>query len=85
MSDFGTLESRVRRKSLLSKVVKAEDCIKCLENGVRVASYCEDALREMEPDNEWGKYETFVTFLKATLQACKDYPDAKVVQSHKSQ
>ena len=28
MSDFGTLESRVRRKSLLSKVCKPEDTIK---------------------------------------------------------
>ncbi len=27
MSDFGTLESRVRRKSLLSKVMKPEETI----------------------------------------------------------
>jgi len=33
MSDFGTLESRVRRKSLLSKVVKAEDCIQHFKAG----------------------------------------------------
>jgi len=33
MSDFGTLESRVRRKSLLSKVCKAEDTIKYFQAG----------------------------------------------------
>src|SRR5512136_260634 len=33
MSEFGTLESRVRRKSLLSKVMKAEDCIKFFSPG----------------------------------------------------
>src|SRR5512134_3079174 len=33
MSDFGTLESRVRRKSLLSKVCKAEDTIKFFTAG----------------------------------------------------
>ncbi|HEY7746092.1 MAG TPA: acetyl-CoA hydrolase, partial [Desulfuromonadales bacterium] len=33
MSDFGTLESRVRRKSLLSKVCKPEDTIKLFTPG----------------------------------------------------
>ncbi len=33
MSDYGTLESRVRRKSLLNKVMKPEDTIKFFENG----------------------------------------------------
>jgi len=33
MSEFGTLEDRVRRKSLLSKTMKAEDCIQFFENG----------------------------------------------------
>ncbi|MDY0300647.1 MAG: acetyl-CoA hydrolase/transferase C-terminal domain-containing protein [Trichlorobacter sp.] len=33
MSDFGTLESRVRRKSLLSKVMKAEDTIQFFNPG----------------------------------------------------
>ena len=33
MSEFGTLESRVRRKSLLSKVCSAEDCIKFFSPG----------------------------------------------------
>ena len=33
MSEFGTLESRVRRKSLLSKVCKAEDTIKYFQAG----------------------------------------------------
>ena len=33
MSDYGTLESRVRRKSLLSKVCKAEDTIKYFQDG----------------------------------------------------
>ncbi|PLY06794.1 MAG: acetyl-CoA hydrolase [Desulfuromonas sp.] len=33
MSDFGTLESRVRRKSLLNKVMTAEDCIQFFKGG----------------------------------------------------
>ena len=33
MSDYGTLESRVRRKSLLSKVMKPEDTVKFFSNG----------------------------------------------------
>ena len=33
MSDYGTLESRVRRKSLLSKVMKPEDTIQFFNPG----------------------------------------------------
>ncbi len=33
MSEFGTLEDRVRRKSLLSKKMSAEDCIQFFESG----------------------------------------------------
>ena len=33
MSDYGTLESRVRRKSLLNKVMKPEDTIKFFSSG----------------------------------------------------
>ena len=33
MSEFGTLDSRVRRKSLLSKVMKPEDTIKFFSPG----------------------------------------------------
>ncbi|MEE4253640.1 MAG: acetyl-CoA hydrolase, partial [Desulfuromusa sp.] len=33
MSEFGTLQDRVRRKSLLSKVVSAEDCIQYFKGG----------------------------------------------------
>src|SRR5512140_2749151 len=33
MSEYGTLESRVRRKSLLSKVMKPEDCVKFFKDG----------------------------------------------------
>ncbi|PLX86852.1 MAG: acetyl-CoA hydrolase, partial [Desulfuromonas sp.] len=33
MSDFGTLESRVRRKSLLNKVMKPEDTLKFFKPG----------------------------------------------------
>ena len=36
MSDFGTLESRVRRKSLLKKVVKAEDTIEHFKPGMNL-------------------------------------------------
>ncbi|AJF05893.1 acetyl-CoA hydrolase/transferase C-terminal domain-containing protein [Geoalkalibacter subterraneus] len=36
MSDFGTLESRVRRKSLLKKVVKAEDTIEHFKSGMNL-------------------------------------------------
>jgi len=36
MSDYGTLESRVRRKSLLSKVMKAEDCVKFFKPGMNI-------------------------------------------------
>ena len=33
MSDYGTLESRVRRKSLLNKVMSAEDTVKFFNPG----------------------------------------------------
>ena len=36
MSDFGTLESRVRRKSLLKKVVKAEDTVEHFKSGMNL-------------------------------------------------
>nr|WP_320051324.1 acetyl-CoA hydrolase/transferase C-terminal domain-containing protein [uncultured Desulfuromonas sp.] len=34
MSEFGSLESRVRRKALLDKVMSAEDCIKFFKSGM---------------------------------------------------
>ena len=34
MSEFGSLESRVRKKSLLDKVMTAEDCVKFFESGM---------------------------------------------------
>jgi acetyl-CoA hydrolase len=37
MSEYGTLESRVRRKSLLSKVCKAEDTIPLFKSGMNLA------------------------------------------------
>lgn len=36
MSDYGTLESRIRRKSLLSKVMKAEDTIQFFKPGMNL-------------------------------------------------
>ena len=36
MSDYGTLESRVRRKSLLSKVMKAEDTVQFFKPGMNL-------------------------------------------------
>ncbi len=36
MSEYGTLEERVRRKSLLSKVMKPEDCVQFFKPGMNI-------------------------------------------------
>ncbi len=79
MSNFGSLESRVRRKSLLSKVCKAEDTIKYFKSGQNLlwsgftpAGYPKEvpiALAEhVEANNLQGKLK-FNLFIGASVGA----------------
>ncbi|MEF3255035.1 MAG: acetyl-CoA hydrolase [Deferribacterales bacterium] len=79
MSDYGTLESRIRRKSLLSKVCKAEDCIKFFQPGMNLmwsgftpAGYPKEvpiALADyVEQNNLQGKWK-FNLFIGASVGA----------------
>jgi hypothetical protein len=57
---------------------KASEIIEELKKG------CEDMIEHAEeyellnPDNGWGDYEGAVYFLKDILDACKNYPNARI-------
>ncbi len=55
----------LKGKEALPRVVKAYN----------LAIEKEAVLRRLEPDNGWGSYYGFVTFLHTVIVACLDYPN----------
>lgn len=56
----------------------ARDLIPALENGLHALRADPTRFRPYNPDNGWGTYEQLVQFVDGLLQACRDWPDAKV-------
>lgn len=56
----------------------ARDLIDQLQRGLDLL--LSDALRfrVFDAPNGWGQYDGFVEFVRATLAACREYPDANV-------
>jgi len=34
--------------------------------------------RTFEPENEWGTYDDFLPWIEKYIQACEEYPDARI-------
>ena len=37
-----------------------------------------ERFKKLNPDNGWGSYEGFITFVEEYLRACEEYPNAKI-------
>lgn len=57
---------------------KASDIIPILEKGLADLKEKPDFFRTFNSSNGWGIYENFVPFVEGVLEACKQYPNAKI-------
>lgn len=58
--------------------VYAKDIINILDEGYSELCLKSDYYKEFEAENGWGTYDGFKEFVKAVLEACKEYPNAKI-------
>jgi hypothetical protein len=56
----------------------AADLIEPLRRGIKMMEDEPATFIAMNPKNGWGKYETFVPWLRRYLEACVEYPKAKI-------
>lgn len=56
----------------------ASDIIPILEEGLQKLKNDPNHYKTFDSDNGWGLYEHFVPFVEEVLEACKEYPDAKI-------
>ena len=59
-------------------VKKAEDIISALEKGLHTLKSNREIMEGFNPENGWGSYDGFVTFVEEYLAACKENPDAEI-------
>jgi hypothetical protein len=52
-----------------------------IEKGIVELESKPDHYRQFSATNGWGTYDQFIPWLKELLQACKDYPDARISTS----
>ena len=49
-----------------------------LRTGLQTLQAAPEKWRRFDAPNGWGRYEHFVAFVSAVLQACRDYPQAHI-------
>ena len=59
-------------------IVYASQLIEPLERALADLRARPDHYRQYNPDNGWGRYETFLQFVEFYLVACVSHPDATV-------
>jgi hypothetical protein len=57
---------------------KAKDIISTLEKGLKSLKAKPKYYKKFSAKNGWGTYEQFVPFVEEVLNACRNYPDAKI-------
>lgn len=57
----------------------AEDIIDVLEEGLKKLESDPERYSAYNAPNGWGTYEHFVPFVRDYLEACRKYPEAKIV------
>lgn len=58
--------------------VYAGDIIPVLLRGIKDMQANPDKYIALEPKNGWGRYETFLSFVRDVLSACEANPDAEI-------
>lgn len=56
----------------------AKDIIPVLEEGLQKLKSDPAHYRKFDSPNGWGLYQNFVPFVEKYLEACKEYPEAKI-------
>jgi len=59
----------------------AKDITPLLEKGLKKLKAKPDYFEKFNASNGWGMYEHFVPFVEECLDACKQYPNAKICVS----
>lgn len=59
-------------------IATARELIPLLRDGVELLESDPERFQAFNSPNGWGRYEHFVRFVRAYLEACRDYPDAIV-------
>lgn len=59
-------------------ITKAGDLVLDLTVGLSDLLKNPDKYRKLNPENGWGSYEGLVRFTRDYLEACREYPDARV-------
>lgn len=59
----------------------AKDIIPLLEKGLKKLKAKPKYYSKFNASNDWGLYENFVPFVEKVLEACKKYPNAKILVS----
>ncbi len=62
-------------------ITHARQLIGPLEAGVTLLATQQARFEKLDAPNGWGRWVNFLPFCAAYLQACRDYPDARVVVS----
>ncbi len=57
---------------------RAKELIEPLSDGLRVLYKNAVELEKINPENKWGNYDNLVEFTENYLEACYEYPDARV-------
>lgn len=56
----------------------AEQLVQPLSEGIAKMKRDPEFYKTLDPPNGWGSYSTFLAFLEDYLEACKQYPLAKI-------
>jgi hypothetical protein len=59
-------------------VTKARQLIEPLENGLKLLKAEPERFKALNPENGWGTYDGFVSFVEAYLNACRQWPESDV-------
>jgi len=59
-------------------ITEASQLIAPLTTGLALLKVNPEKFKVYNPKNNWGRYEDFIEFVEAYLQACKDDPTATV-------
>jgi hypothetical protein len=60
------------------KVTVARELIEPLTNGLNRLTADPHRFKQLNPPNGWGDYEGLVSFVRAYLDACREFPEATV-------
>lgn len=59
-------------------VNRAGDLVHILETGLQRLLSDPKHFEQYNPDNGWGDYDGLVSFVRSYLNACKEYPNARI-------